>query len=61
MVVGDRVEYNCFLGYKMVGLKYFICIDLGEWDWVKLKCVCKYFKKFSSYCYFVSVVFNMYF
>lgn len=61
MAVGDRAEYNCFPGYKMAGSKYLTCTDSGEWDRAKPKCVCKYFKKLSSYCYFASVAFNTYF
>lgn len=42
VAVGDRAEYNCFPGFKMVGNKLLICNKMGEWDRAKPKCICKY-------------------
>ncbi|KAJ7383512.1 hypothetical protein OS493_027678 [Desmophyllum pertusum] len=39
VAVGDRAEYNCFPGFKMVGNKLLICNKMGEWDRAKPKCI----------------------
>ena len=44
VTVGDKVEYNCFPGYKMKGSKQLFCTKNGKWNGSKPICTGKYLK-----------------